>query len=428
VKHRLALTLLILSAGLFAQTTPRRLTLEEAEQIALRQNPTIRASEYEALAARQLPVQREALRRPLLDAGLSGVGAPDSNRNRVAAGLLNNPVIYSRLATGFSASQLLYDFGRTNHLIESARIEARAADGELDNQRNSVIFDVDRAYFEALRTEVVVRVARQTVEARQVVVDQVTELARARLKSGLDVSFATVSLAEAKLILVQAENDRRAAYASLSAAMGFDQPQEIELVDEPIPTMEILDLDELIRRAMANRPDLRALRLQAAAQDRLTRAERVTRRPSVSAMLTTGVAPAHVEAIRAGYAAGGVVINFPLLDGGAIRSRQAEAELRARAAAERVRTLETEVVRDVTVALVSLNTAAERLELTTLLVDQAIQALELAQSRYDLGLSSIVELSQAQLAQISAEIQGANARYDYLMQRRTLHFQTGILP
>lgn len=417
-----------LQAALLGQVAPRRLTLEEAEQIALQRNPAIRASEYDALAAGQLTAQREALRRPSLEAGLSGIGAPNSNRNRVAAGMLNNPVIFSRLGTGVSGSQLLYDFGRTSQLIESARLEARAATGELDSRRNSVILEVDRAYFEALRTEVVVRVARQTVEARQVVVDQVTELARARLKSGLDVSFANVSLAEAKLILARAENDRKAAYAALSAAMGYEEPQEFDLIDEPLPIVETLDLQELIRRALANRPDLRALRLQAGSRERLVAAERAAGRPSVSAMVTTGVAPVHADAIRAGYAAGGVVINFPVLDGGAIRSRQVEAEMRARGAAQRVRALETEIVRDVTVALAGLNTAAERLELTALLVDQAVQALELAQSRYDLGLSSIVELSQAQLAQISAEIQAANARYEYLMQRRILQFQTGVLP
>ena len=61
------------------------------------------------------------------------------------------------------------------------------------------------------------------------------------------------------------------------------------------------------------------------------------------------------------------------------------------------------------------------------MLDQATQALDLAQSRYDLGLSSIVELSQAQLNKTSAEIASAGAKYDYQFQRAVLDYQIGAL-
>jgi outer membrane protein len=79
------------------------------------------------------------------------------------------------------------------------------------------------------------------------------------------------------------------------------------------------------------------------------------------------------------------------------------------------------------VALSDANTASERLELTARLLEQASQALELAQARYDLGLSSIVELSQAQLARTTAEIQNTNARYEYQILRRTLAYHAGSI-
>ena len=84
------------------------------------------------------------------------------------------------------------------------------------DRRASVLLQVDRAYFDALRAQAILRVAEQTIAARQLVVDQVTALASAGLKSALDLSFARVNLSEAQLLLLQAQNGVQASYASLS--------------------------------------------------------------------------------------------------------------------------------------------------------------------------------------------------------------------
>ena len=86
-----------------------------------------------------------------------------------------------------------------------------------------------------LRAQAVMKVATQTVAARQLVSDQVTALAESKLKSTLDVSFANVNLAEAKLILVSAQNDMAGAFAQLSAALGYQDSRTYSLVDEPVP-------------------------------------------------------------------------------------------------------------------------------------------------------------------------------------------------
>ena len=91
----------------------------------------------------------------------------------------------------------------------------------------------------------------------------------------------------------------------------------------------------------------------------------------------------------------------------------------------KVKDLENQIARDVRVAYLNAVTARERMDLTSKLLDQARMASELAQSRYELGLGSIVELSQAQLNQTSAEIAGVSARYDYQLQRSILDYQVG---
>jgi outer membrane protein len=417
------LTVLLLAAcPLLRAAPPERLTLAEAEQRALRNSPAIRAAQLTALAAEYQPQQLAAARYPRVVGNLTGAGAPENSR--LAAGGLNNPIIYSRFASGFSVNQLLVDFGRTSHLVESARLRSLAEHQRAETSRAEVLLEVRRAYFTALRSEAVLGVARQTVAARQLMVDQVTEMEKARLKSGLDRSFAEVSLAEAELLQAEAENERKAAYTRLSAVLGYSSPREFELSEEPFH-IEPLTESELIGLALRNRPDLKARSLELDAANRFARAERALRYPEVSAMASAGWLPGHDSALRGRYGAAGVNVSLPFLNGGLYAAREAEARVRARAAQERARDLETSIARDVSIALLDVNTAAQRVELTARLLDQAGQALELAQARYELGLSSIVEFSQAQLARTSAAIQNATAKHHYQIQRAVLDYQVG---
>lgn len=414
--------ILILFGACATAQIPQRMTLEEAEAIALKNHPAITAAQFSAEAAEEGPVQANAARYPVVQGSLTGAGAPENSR--LAAGALNNPVIYSRLATGFSVNQMLLDFGRTSNLVASSRSRAQAEQERANATRNQILLEVDRAYFEVLRSQAVLRVAEATVGSRQLVADQVTELQRARLKSGLDVSFANVSLEEAKLLVASAKNNVAASKANLSAALGYQQTQPLELAEEPF-RIEPLALPELVERALRNRPDLKAGGLDVEAAQRFAKAEKARSYPQVNAIASAGWIPEGSEALRSGFGAVGLNVTLPFLNGGLYKSQQTEALLRERAARERVKDLENRIVRDIQVALLNVNTSAERTELSRRLLEQASQALELAQARYDLGLSSIVELSQAQLAQTSAAIQNTNAKYEYQLNRSVLNYHIG---
>lgn len=402
--------------------TAQRLTLEAAEEMALKNHPAITAARFTAAAAAEAPTQAGAIRYPMVQANLTGVGAPDNTR--LAAGAINNPIIYSRLATGFTVNQVVLDFGRSSHLVASSRARAASEEQNYQAMRNAILLEVDRAFFEALRAKAVLTVANRTVAARQLVVDQVTELEKARLKSGLDLSFARVGLGEAHLLLASATNQVEIAEANLAEAVGLPLTQRFDLVDRPY-RLEPLSLSEFERQALRNRPDLKARQLEMDAAREFALAEKRLSYPQVSAVASAGWIPERNPALRAGFGAAGVNVNLPFMNGGLFKSRQTEASLRESAARERTKTLENRILRDIRVAFLNVNTAIERVALSERLVAQAGQALDLAQSRYELGLSSIVEYSQAQLAQTSAAIQHATANYDYQVQRAVLRFQVG---
>jgi outer membrane protein len=270
-------------------------------------------------------------------------------------------------------------------------------------------------------------VAQQTVEARTLVADQVEALANSSLKSSLDVSFAKVNLGEAQLLLVQADNDVQGAFAALSAALGSPQTTTYALSEESVPPPPEDDSAAVVARALRERPDLAAQRLADQASHAFADAERALWMPSLSFVGAAGVTPYHQVGLTDRYSAAGLNVTMPLANGNLFAARHAEAAFRAQAQDQTLRDLENRVARDVTMAWLDTRTAYQRLDLTNQLSAQASEALELAAARYNLGLSSIVELTQAQLNKTRADIGQAAARYEYQARSAALRYQTGDL-
>jgi outer membrane protein len=308
-----------------------------------------------------------------------------------------------------------------------AKLHAAAQDQASDATRADILLAVSHAYFAVLRAQAVLKVAEQTVAARQVVVDQIEALAQSKLKSDLDVSFAKVNLADAKLLEVQARNSLNAAQTDLATVIGTPSQTAFDVAEEAPPSPLPDRVDPLIAEAVQNRPELKNLRLEQDSRERFAKAEHRLFFPSVGLIATAGFVPAGAADVPGQYGAIGLNLTVPIFNGGLFRARQTEAELRAKAAAQNVTDLENRVIRDVRVAFLDAVTAYDRVGLTDQLLKQAHLAMELARSRYDLGLGTIVELSQAELNLTSAQIADANANYDYQAQRVVVDYQTGAL-
>ena len=417
--------LLALLAGLAPAQQPVRLTLAEARNLALQNNPLLSAAKFAAAAANQRPDQYRAAEQPALSGNLTVVGA--DNGSRLAAGGLNNPVVYDRLGTGLTISQMLTDFGRTGNLVGMARLQAAAQDQFTEVTRAGILLSTSSAYFAVLSAQAVLQVVEETVRTRQTVAEQVGALAESKLRSTLDVSFAGVNLSAARLLRVQAQNDLQSAEARLAVAMGLPGGTDYLLAEEPLPPDFPNRVQELIDAAVQNRPELKELRLQQSAAERLARAEHALYFPTIGVLGSAGFAPAAVAQVPGRYGAIGMNVAIPIFNGGLFKARQSEAEFKAKAAGATLTDQQNRVIRDVRIAWLNASTAHDRLALTQELLVQARLAMELAQSRYDLGLAAIVELSQAQLNLTSAQIANTTARYDYQAQRVMVEFQAGTL-
>jgi outer membrane protein len=401
------------------------LSLQQAEQIALQNHPQVQAAVNLASAAQSQVTEAKSSYYPTAYGSLTGVDS--ENNSRVAAGGLNNPIIYERYANGFTVSQLVTDFGRTHELVKSSNLHAKAKQENVIATRADVLLQVDVSYFAALKAQAVLTVAQQTVKERQLVSDQITELEKNKIKSGLDVSFANVDLAQAQLLLIQAQNDVQAAFAELSAALGFGDQRTFTLTEEATPPAPPADLPSVIQQALRDRPELISQRLDVNSAQSYAAAERDLKLPTISAAGTAGLTPVGADNLAPRYAAAGFNVNIPIFNGHLFGALQSEASSRAQAENQYLRDLQNRIVRDVRKAWLNANSGFQRLSVTQQLLDQANLALDLAQSRYNLGLSSIVELSQAQLHQTQAKIQQASAKYDFQAQLSALNYQLGMV-
>ncbi len=408
-----------------SQQTPQKMSLKEAEQIALQNNPRISVSKLLALAQGQVTRQVRSAELPNVTGNLTAVEPHEGSR--ITAGGLNNPIIYERAAGGITFSQLITDFGRSRNLVASAQFKAKAADHAQQATAADILLAVDQAFYEALQSQALLVVAQETVKARQITADQVQALTNSKLKSDLDLSFANVNLSQAKLMLLDAENRKAEAFANLNTILGYEKQRTYLLVDEtggqlnPPPQ----NSDDLMTKAFQSRPDLAEIEDRYQAAERYRRAEHDLFRPTISTLAAVGGTPVRADQLSSWYGAVGVNLSLPIFNGFLYSARAKEADLKAAAMKEQVRDIRDKIARDVQVTWMNANAAYERVSVTQQLLDQANLALDLATTRYKLGLSSIVELSQAQLQQTEAAIGNTDARYAYEQTLAELNYQVG---
>ena len=411
-----------------ASGTPQRLTVQDAEALARKNNPQISVYRLLSLASNQVTREQKAAYYPILYGSLTAVEPRDSG-SRIAAGNLNNPIVYERAAGGLTLAQLITDFGRTNNLVASAALRAKAADMNAVATTDQIKLAVDQAFYNALQSSAEQTVAEQTVKARQLVSDQITTLFQNKLRSQLDVSFADANLAQAKLLLLDAQNNYQASLSILSQVLGYTSQQPFQLVDtegelKPPPDA----VSQLIDEAFSNRPEIAAQGYEYQAAQHFQKAERDLLLPSVEALGVVGRTPfspnvGGVSPFPDWYGAIGVNVNVPIFNGFLYPARSREAAFRAKADAEQLRDLKDRIANDVRTSWLNAITAYNRIAVSQQFVDQTNLAVNLSETRYNLGLSSIVELSQAQLQQTEAQIQYAAAKYRYRIAESVLRFQ-----
>jgi outer membrane protein len=406
------------------------ITRGDAERMALKNNPRITASHLLALAAGQVSRQTRSNELPQINGNITAVKAEDGGR--IGSGELNSSRLYTHAGTGVTFSQLLTDFGHTRNLLANSRLQAKAQQQNALATEQDVLIATDQAFYRLLDAQSLLDIAIATVKARGDVQDLTQALTKSALKSDLDLSVSSADLSQAQLLQLDAENSVASARAALAELLAAPPETEYRAVDDgsTAPPLPPDDSSALVKEAQAQRPDLQALRLDTQADQKLARAQELQRLPSISALAMGGVTPIRPDGgifTPNWYAAAGVNLTLPVFTGFRINAQTQEARLRERAAEKQAQELSDSIARDVRIATLSAQTTFRRIGVAEAFQNQTTQALNLARTRYRLGLSSIVELSQAQLQSTQATVEAVNARFDYLLALRSLEYARGEL-
>ena len=429
-KAAIAVAMISVSVSITMAQAPAKLTLHDAEALAIKNHPEILAAQNEASFAGQQVTEAMAAYYPAVEADLTG--SQGNNLSRIGAGALSASRLFNRFGQGVVVSQLVTDLGRTRNLVASSRLQAQASNQTYQATRYDVLLGVNRAYFDALHAQSLVKVAQETVAARQLLLDQVNALAANNLRSQLDVSFAAVNVSEGRLLLIRAQDSVQEAFAQLGRALGSDQPGNYELADEPLPPGPPTTAEDLVAQAIGNRPELASLRFSRDAAYSFAAAEKDLVRPNINFIGVAGFLPwinqsSVSQPIPNEYEGAALNVDIPIFNGHLFSARREAARDRAMESDQRLRNEQERIARDVRVAWASATTSFQRMDVTAEFLRQATLALQLAQGRYNLGLSSIVELTQAQLNVTQAEIENLSAKYDYQSQYSLLQYAIGSL-
>jgi len=407
------------------------ITRADAERLALQNNPRITASHLLALAAGQVTRQTRSGELPQISAAITAEKAEDGSR--IGSDGLTDSRLYTHAGTGGSLSQLITDFGHTHNLVATSKLQQKAQDQTALATQQDVLLATDQAFYRLLNAQSLLDVAKATVAARGDVQILTSALTKSALKSDLDLNIASADLSQAQLLQLDAENAVDSASAALAAVLAAPADALYHAVEDPAdaaPPPPSPDSSASINAsAQAQRPDLQALRFNAEADQKFATAQQLQHLPTISALAVGGITPIAPDGVFVPnwYAAGGVNLNLPLFTGFRIDAQAQEAHLRQKAAEKQAQELSDTIARDVRVAVLNAQTAFRRIAVADQFRRQTAQALALARTRYKLGLSSIVELSQAQLQSTQAAVAAVNARYDYLLSLRSLDYACGQL-
>jgi outer membrane protein len=358
--------------------------------------------------------------------GIAKIGLSGATNGLGLLGLPASP-FWKNLADAFNVNQDIFDFGRTKHALAVARANEEAAGHNVTEVEIRTAERAKVAFLRVLNAERFVQVSEEDLRERQQIERKSSEFHEVGLSSKLELDLASVAVRSAELSLAQRRDDEQANWAELFTALGQPEGQQYQLVEPSVQLSPPRDLATDISQALVNRPDLQSADARIQAQEEQIKYARSLRRPYLGAVFTGGYS--RFPALTLGnQTATGVGLYAPIYTGGGLEA-QIEAErhnleaIRAQYASEKL-AIRNEVSRNHAELLKTL----ESVQANQSIARYAEEALRLARTRYEVQLTSFVELISAEDATEQARANYAEALYGYQIARARLDASVGIQP
>ena len=383
----------------------QKLTLPEAVALALRLNPTMRSAQQSQVAAQTRVPQAQSAYYPRVDwlTGASRARTYSPSSDRYSTG--------NSVSTALVGSQLIYDFGKTRALVDEARAGVRATDADAERTREAVVFSVRQTYFGVLQARRLVRVADAQVQRADLNLRSARGFFEVGTRAKSDVSRAEVDAANARVDQIRARNLVLIAESNFANALGLEATTQLDIEDiltyEPV----VLDQAALLSDALANRPELEQAKARLDAARAQLAGAKAGYLPDLAATGAVGSSSDNLEPHDVWSV--GITLSWNLFQGFFTVNKVKETQALVEVARANYDTLELQVRLDVQQAYITVTEAAERIAATGTAVDSAQENLRLAQGRYDAGVGTILDLTEAQLSLTQAEADQVRALTDF---------------
>jgi outer membrane protein len=404
-----------------ARVMGRALSQEEAVGIALEVQPSIQATLFDYRAAAFRVDQAIAPLLPQITGTWSGQWDRGSFAGKTTTGTdVPAPVTtFTQNTVGrISGSQVLFDFGKTFASTDVARRLAEQAQENVELQRQLVTQTVKEAFTNMNFARRLIRVQDQALDRARLNLRSSQGFFEVGTRPKSDVVRSQVDVANAQVALIQARNAERLARVALNTAMGIPADTPTEVQDNLVYQPMTIDRSQLVAKALAQRPEQRQANLV------VSQAEAQARR-AIRDFFPDIVGTGFIGANRADFntAQGradfnqiweaAVQLSWTIFDGGNRIARFREAKANVEGAIARKKASELNISRDVAQAEMNVDEADQRIQAAQVAVASAQENFRLAQGRFDAGVGTILELTDAQLALTQAQSTEAQALSDY---------------
>jgi outer membrane protein len=406
-------------------------TLAEFVDLAESHNPETRVAWEQARAqAASLGIARSELYPTLAAAAVAGVHRDEIYfTNRFFRQTIGH------YQAEFHLNYTVFDFGARAGRITEAQAELLAANFAFNDTHRRVIYEVEQAYYQLLNASGQEDAARASLANAQAV----QQAAEERLKNGLatlpDVLEARSATAQAEYVLQSTLGARQIAAGNLATALGTSATATINvqpLEELTIPESISDSVDSVIDRALAQRPDLMQQVADVRAANAGVKEARAAFYPSLhfiaepTAESLYGLQQQFPWGNTAGLLGGvGLRLNWTAFDGGARKSRLAQAEANVHAAEAQVNVARDQIADQVWTAYSNLNTALRQRQAAIALLEAATKSYDAALDSYNYGLRNLLDVTAAQRALAQARSTDVLARTQVLTGLADLAFRTG---
>jgi outer membrane protein len=402
-------------AGLKFITPPeiadRELGVEQAVAIALANQPTIQNRVSAYVAAQQRVAQALSPLLPQVSGLWTAFQQKSVNQVTIAstgANVTLNTINLQTQAT-VTASQLLFDFGKNWAATDAAKANSEFARESVELQRDLIALAVKQSYYGLLLANRLVVVNAQAVDRADLNLRSAKGFFEVGTRPRFDVTRAEVDVANARVNLIRAQNAVSLSRIALNTGMGIAINAPTRIVDTLAYEPFMVDRDSLVAEALRRRAEYRQAKYQVDAAEATLRQNFRNFFPDVIASGTYGAARADMNEIYS-Y---GVQLSWSIFDGGNKVARYKEAKALLDASKANVRDTELTIWQQVEQAYVNLISAEEQIGAAQKAVESAQENFRLSQGRFDAGVGTIIELTDAQLALTQAQSTQAQALTDY---------------